>query len=125
MSVDTEQSIRAQALESLLVERGLLAEEDIDNTIALYNERVGPMNGARMVARAWVDEAFHQRLLADGTQAVVEFGFEGGEVQNKGYFADGLRRQCPSGALHVGRRGCLLFQRCPPRKAGGYRSRGS
>lgn len=81
MSEASEQSIRAQALESLLVEKGILAEEDIDNTIALYNERVGPMNGARVVARAWVDEAFHQRLLGDGTQAVAEFGFAGGEVQ--------------------------------------------
>ena len=58
MSDATEQSIRAQALESLLVEKGLLAEEDIDNTIALYNDRIGPMNGATLVARAWVDEAF-------------------------------------------------------------------
>lgn len=81
MSDAAEQSIRAQALESLLVEKGLLAVEDIDNTIALYNDRIGPMNGATLVARAWVDEAFRRRLLSDGTQAVAEFDFEGGEVQ--------------------------------------------
>ncbi len=81
MTDPSQPSIRAEALESLLIEKGLLTAEDIDNTIATYNERVGPMNGARMVARAWVDDAFRQKMLADGTAAVAEFGFEGGEVQ--------------------------------------------
>lgn len=80
-SSPSQAAIRAEALESLLIEKGLLTEEDIDNTVATYNERIGPMNGARMVAKAWVDEAFRQKMLADGTAAVHEFGFEGGEVQ--------------------------------------------
>lgn len=80
-SPPSQAAIRAEALESLLIEKGLLTEEDIDNTVATYNERIGPMNGARMVAKAWVDEAFRQKMLADGTAAVHEFGFEGGEVQ--------------------------------------------
>ena len=76
-----QQAIRAEALESLLVEKGLLTVEDVDNTIALYNDRVGPMNGARVVARAWTDPAFKERLLRDATAAIEVFEFEGGEVQ--------------------------------------------
>jgi len=75
------QAVRAEALESLLIEKGLLTEADIDETIALYNDRVGPMNGARVVVRAWTDSDFRQRLLDDATTAIEEFGFTGGEVQ--------------------------------------------
>ena len=74
-------ALRAEALESLLIEKGLLTEAEVDQTLEFYNERVGPMNGARMVARAWIDEDFRQRLLADGTAAVDELEFVGGEVQ--------------------------------------------
>ena len=81
MSEPSQASLRVEALESLLIEKGLLTEEDIDNTVATYNERIGPMNGARMVAKAWVDDTFRKKMLADGTAAVAEFGFEGGEVQ--------------------------------------------
>lgn len=77
----SEQAIRAEALESLLIEQGLLTEEEVDETIARYNDRVGPMNGARVVARAWTEPAFKARLLADATAAIAEFEFEGGEVQ--------------------------------------------
>jgi len=76
-----EQALRAQALEALLVEKGLLSEQDIDATIEFYNERVGPINGAKMVARAWLDESFRELLLTDGTAAVEQFDFVGGEVQ--------------------------------------------
>jgi nitrile hydratase subunit alpha len=68
-------AIRAEALESLLSERGLLSEDAVDRVISTYNDRVGPMNGARLVARAWVDETFRMRLLEDGTAAMAEFGF--------------------------------------------------
>jgi len=81
MSDTSIPALRAEALESLLIEKGLLSEAEIDQTLEFYNERVGPMNGARMVARAWVDEAFRGRMLADGTAAVAEFEFVGGEVQ--------------------------------------------
>jgi len=77
----SQQALRAEALESLLVEKGLLSEADIDQTIEFYNERVGPMNGARVVARAWVDAGFRERLLTDATAAIAEFEFVGGEVQ--------------------------------------------
>lgn len=77
---DTPQSIRAEAIETLLIERGLLTESDIDDVIRRFNERVGPMNGARVVARAWTDPEFKKRLLTDGSAAVAEYHFEGGQV---------------------------------------------
>ncbi len=81
MSDRSPQAIRAEALEALLVEQGLISEQDVDDTIALFNERVGPMNGARVVARAWLDGDFRAALLEDGTRAIEPFGFKGGEVQ--------------------------------------------
>ena len=73
-------AIRAEALESLLVEKGLLDAARIDDVLTLYNERVGPMNGAMLVAKAWRDVEFRQQLLADGTGAIAQFAFEGGQV---------------------------------------------
>ena len=73
-------AIRAEALESLLVEKGLLDAARIDDVLTLYNERVGPMNGAMLVAKAWRDVEFKQQLLADGTAAIAQFAFEGGKV---------------------------------------------
>lgn len=75
------QAIRAEALESLLIEKGLLAPEAVDEVITRYSERVGPMNGARLVARAWKDPAFKQELLTDATATIEAFGFEGGQVE--------------------------------------------
>ena len=72
--------LRAEALESLLVERGLLKESDVDQVIEQFERRVGPMNGAQVVARAWTDAEFKRRLLEDGTEAIGEFGFAGGQV---------------------------------------------
>ena len=76
-----EPAIRAEALESLLIERGLLTADAVDEVIELYNERVGPMNGARVVARAWVDPAYRSRLLADGTAAIAELGLGGAQTE--------------------------------------------
>ena len=75
------QAIRAEALESLLIEKGLLTADAIDDVIVRYSERVGPMNGASVVARAWSDPEFRSRLLEDGTSAIKEFSFEGGQVE--------------------------------------------
>ena len=74
-------ALRAEALESLLIEQGLLTADAVDKVIALYSERTGPMNGARVVARAWSSPAFRTQLLADATAAVAPFNFEGGEMQ--------------------------------------------
>ncbi len=81
MSDPTPQALRAEALESLLVEKGLLSTDEIDEVIATYNDRVGPMNGALLVAKAWSDPAFKTRLLSDATREVNESNFEGGQCE--------------------------------------------
>lgn len=71
--------LRARALEALLVEKGVITTDAIDAVIELYENDVGPQNGAQVVARAWVDPAYKERLLADGTGAIAELGFGGME----------------------------------------------
>ncbi|MFT5393141.1 MAG: nitrile hydratase [Gammaproteobacteria bacterium] len=74
------QATRAEAIESLLIEKGLLTEDAVDGILARFNDRVGPLNGARVVARAWTDPAFRRALLEEGTSAIEPFNFEGDEV---------------------------------------------
>ena len=69
--------LRVRALESLLVDKGLVDPAALDQLIDTYETKVGPRNGARIVARAWVDPNFKRRLLEDGTAAVAEHGFVG------------------------------------------------
>ena len=73
---------RVAALESLLVERGLITSDVVDAVVETYERDVGPLNGAKVVARAWVDGAFRERLLDDGTQAIGELGFGGAEGEH-------------------------------------------
>jgi nitrile hydratase subunit alpha len=68
---------RTRALESLLLEKGLLTPDAVDQVIAAYERDIGPLNGARVVARAWVDAEYKQRLLTDATPAIAELGFGG------------------------------------------------
>src|SRR5438270_13387026 len=68
-------ALRTKALESLLVEKGLISTDVIDAVVRAYEQDIGPLNGARVVARAWVDPAYKQRLLADGTAAGAVLGF--------------------------------------------------
>jgi nitrile hydratase subunit alpha len=70
-------ALRVKALESLLTEKGLVDPQALDELIDTYETRVGPRNGARIVARAWVDPGYRKRLLADATAAIAEFGFIG------------------------------------------------
>jgi nitrile hydratase len=70
-------ALRAEALESLLLERGLVDTTTIETFIRTYETAVGPMNGAKVVAKAWTDPEYKARLLADGTAAIAELGFEG------------------------------------------------
>ena len=74
-------AIRAEAIESLLIEKGLITAADVDEVVERYNERIGPLNGARVVARAWCDATFKQALLNDGTAAVAPYEFEGGQTE--------------------------------------------
>jgi nitrile hydratase subunit alpha len=73
---------RVAALESLLVERGLITSDVVDAVIETYERDVGPLNGARVVARAWVDDDYRARLLADGTRAIGELGYGGAEGEH-------------------------------------------
>ncbi|TCC62307.1 nitrile hydratase subunit alpha [Kribbella pittospori] len=70
-------ALRAEALEELLTERGLVKTEVLDGFINRYVNDVGPLNGAKVVAKAWVDPDYRERLLADGTGAIKELGFAG------------------------------------------------
>ncbi len=77
--VPSDPALRVKALESLLVEKGLVDPAALDVLVDTYENKVGPRNGAQVVARAWVDSAYKQRLLDDGTAAIAELGFTGGQ----------------------------------------------
>jgi nitrile hydratase subunit alpha len=70
---------RVTALQELLTERGLVPDGFIEDVTRRYESEIGPMNGAKVVARAWVDPEYKQRLLGDGTAAIAELGFGGAE----------------------------------------------
>jgi nitrile hydratase len=76
-AVPNDPTLRVKALESLLVEKGLVDRAALDALIDTYENKVGPRNGARVVARAWIDPAFRRRLLEDGTAAIAELGYSG------------------------------------------------
>ena len=68
---------RVRRLENLLTEKGIVSKKTLDRVVSIYENDLGPLNGAKVVARAWVDEAYRQRLLADATKAIKELGFGG------------------------------------------------
>ncbi|MGH8932559.1 MAG: nitrile hydratase subunit alpha [Egibacteraceae bacterium] len=70
-------AVRTAALEAILVERKLVDPSMMDKFISMYENDIGPMNGAKVVARAWVDEEYRAKLLSDGTGAIAEMGFKG------------------------------------------------
>jgi len=72
---------RVDAFEALLVERGLLDASEVDAVVAYYEHDVGPMNGARVVARAWIDPDYKRRMLADGSKAAEEIGLDIGPLR--------------------------------------------
>jgi nitrile hydratase len=75
----SDMALRVKALESLLVEKGLVDPAALDAIIDHFEHKVGPRNGARVVARAWTDPAYKARLLADATAAIAELGYSGGQ----------------------------------------------
>jgi nitrile hydratase len=79
---ESEISLRARALEALLVEKGLVSTDAIDAIVELYENDVGPQNGAAVVARAWVDPGYRERLLEQAGAAIAELGFGGAEGDN-------------------------------------------
>lgn len=78
----SEGEVRARALESLLREKGILQGDVVDEIISMYTNDIGPMNGAKAIARAWTDPAFKKRLMDNATKAVAELGISGMEGEN-------------------------------------------
>lgn len=76
-AVPSDVALRVKALESLLVEKGLVERPALDALIDSYEHKIGPRNGARVVARAWADPAYKQRLLTDANAAIAELGYGG------------------------------------------------
>ena len=74
-------SLRVRALESLLVEKKLVSSDAVDRIVSAYEQDIGPHHGAKVVARAWVDPAYKERLLADGSAAIEELGFGGVDLK--------------------------------------------
>ena len=73
----SDPALRAKAIETLLVEKGLVDPAAVDALVDTFSNRIGPQNGAQVVARAWTDPAYRDRLLADATAAIAELGFTG------------------------------------------------
>ncbi len=78
----SDPALRVQSLESLLVEKGLVDAAALDAVVEAYEHRIGPRNGARVIARAWVDPAYRQRLFADAMAAIAELGFSGSQGEH-------------------------------------------
>ncbi|OLD69366.1 MAG: nitrile hydratase subunit alpha [Acidobacteria bacterium 13_1_40CM_2_56_11] len=78
----TDRTLRVKALESLLVQKGLVDPAALDVLIDTYEHKIGPRNGARVVARAWVDAAYKERLLRDATAAIAELGYGGSQGED-------------------------------------------
>jgi nitrile hydratase subunit alpha len=76
-AVPSDPALRVKALESLLVEKGLVDRAALDALIDAYEHKIGPRNGAQVVARAWSDPAYKQRLLSDADAAIAEMGYGG------------------------------------------------
>ena len=76
-AVPSDLTLRVKSLESLLVEKGLVDPAALDALVDTFEHKVGPRNGARVIARAWVDPAYKQRLLANADRAIAELGYDG------------------------------------------------
>jgi nitrile hydratase len=80
MNESTDIAHRVAALEALLTQKGLVTEDQLDLMVARYEQQVGPLNGAKLVAKAWVDPAFKERLLSDATAVIKAWDLQGGQV---------------------------------------------
>ena len=74
--------LRVKAIETLLLRKGLIDSETLDELIDTYENKIGPQNGAKVVAKAWVDESYKKRLLEDATAAIRELSYQGRQGEN-------------------------------------------
>src|SRR5437868_10961779 len=81
-TVPSDVSLRVKALESLLVEKGLVDPAALDAMVDAYENKIGPRNGAKVVARAWTDPAYKARLMEDATAAIAELGYSGAQGEH-------------------------------------------
>jgi nitrile hydratase len=81
-AVPSDLALRVKALESLLVDKGIVDRAALDAIVDTYETKIGPRNGARVVARAWADPAFKKRLLTDASTAIAELGYSGGQGED-------------------------------------------
>ena len=81
-AVPSDPALRTKALESLLVEKGLVDPAALDTLVDAFENKIGPRNGARVVARAWVDPEYKKRLLVDGGSAIAELGYAGSQGEH-------------------------------------------
>jgi nitrile hydratase len=81
-AVPSDPALRTKALESLLVEKGLIDPAALDALVDAFENKIGPRNGARVVARAWVDPGYKKRLLNDGGAAIAELGYAGSQGEH-------------------------------------------
>src|SRR5215472_48933 len=92
----SEPTLRIKALESLLVEKGLVDAGAVDEIIELFEKRIGPRNGAKVVAHAWAYPAYKKRLLEDGSKAIAELGFTGLQGEDMVVLENTQRRRARS-----------------------------
>ena len=81
-AVESEASLKIRAIESLLVEKGIVDPKSLDILIDQFENKIGPRNGAKVIAKAWVDPEYKKRLLTDATAAIKEVGFSGLQGEN-------------------------------------------
>ncbi|MEQ1907781.1 MAG: nitrile hydratase subunit alpha [Vicinamibacterales bacterium] len=81
-TVPSDIALRVKALESLLIEKGMVESAALDEIVQTYEHRIGPRNGARVVARAWTDPEYKRHLMTDASSAIAELGYTGGQGEH-------------------------------------------
>lgn len=81
-TVPSDIALRVKSLESLLIEKGMVDREELDAVVDTYETKIGPRNGARVVARAWIDAGYKKRLLTNATSAIAELGYGGAQGEH-------------------------------------------
>ena len=78
----SDPELRVKTIESLLLSKGLIDPDSIEEIIDLYENKIGPQNGAKVIAKAWTDDEYKKRLISNATSAIAEFGFTGRQGEN-------------------------------------------